>query len=820
MTYSEFIAELKKLLMPKEYPYLPSSTSSVQNVYMLQSVSEDEIKVIREKKEIFVSINQIKKILDNLQLDVPLDIEKILGGSGNTRSIIESLFCLTPSVFYIRLQNRKHIVLFSLKQHSPGALTEIEETEFKKLLEEKKSQDRQRIESDFKNYLLNVAESSRSKKRLGPSAVSSYLCFIKQDKLFDYNLQKWQNIQSVFDILSVDRINDIIRILSEDPDFVSRNKNDNSGFRSRALNLYRNFLNFRNAGAEEAGMDEPESIKAKPNNILQGNLQIFFGSPGTGKSHKIDYNLFKDEKGICRGLKNSDLTIDQVWRTTFHPDYDYAQFVGSYKPKKEGEKISYSFVPQVFAKAYVTAWEKMLGLPLATASVSKPPIKYTDQNGNVFTIVSVENEKIETVKDMVFSKETIVETWTKCWESGEYKREGIWNTVIEWAICDWLINHTEADSKKNFEIGWGKLQETLQKDDSIRVSLDEGSKEYLLSYETDDSVHVFSSSAANRKKTIAKNYDAENIIATSAITCLQLLLKQRDANDFEHAWNMLKQEFNRSPVTDSFASSENKEVYLVIEEINRGNCAQIFGDIFQLLDRKDGWSEYPIDVDSDFAEHIREKMGPNFQKYKEAICERLDDKSTTENVEDCDFCKIAIPPNLNILATMNTSDQSLFPMDSAFKRRFDWEYVPIDYGKKDADFTIELDDTHSYKWLDFLKKVNADIYKTTDSEDKQMGEFFIKPKKGNAIDLNTFRSKVLFYLWDSVYKDETEKKNVFHFKYPDDNGDPVTFQSLFENNEKAVGIIGKIMEKLEVKSEDRSTPKPESSPATEPALQS
>lgn len=368
--------------------------------------------------------------------------------------------------------------------------------------------------------------------------------------------------------------------------------------------------------------------KSTTSNFLQ---QIFYGAPGTGKSHKIDHCLFK-ENGESFGLKELN---NLVFRTTFHPDYDYAQFVGAYKPivksnldcqneteaegksSKKQDEISYSFVPQVFSKAYAAAWKNYLG----------------------------------------------------------------------------------------------------------------GNKE---------------------------------------------------------------------------------DVFFVIEEINRGNCAQIFGDIFQLLDRIDegedkGFSQYSIDSDSDFAEWL-EKYSVLNEKYVWKAYEEQAGKG-----------KLRLPPNFNILATMNTSDQSLFPMDSAFKRRFDWEYVPIRYkapknenGEKidknwDADkFKIsfkykdkeeEVKDCFFY-WIKFLKKINADIYRVTECEDKQMGEFFIKPKnEEKAISLEEFRSKVLFYLWDTVYKDETDKNAIFHFKYPNDNGSVVTFQRLFEDD--FGNILLKILERLD-----------------------
>lgn len=180
-------------------------------------------------------------------------------------------------------------------------------------------------------------------------------------------------------------------------------------------------------------------------------------------------------------------------------------------------------------------------------------------------------------------------------------------------------------------------------------------------------------------------------------------------------------------------------VYLIIEEINRGNCAQIFGDLFQLLDRgSDGYSEYSINADKDLRDYIRREL----TKHK-----GIDQNTDPEGIEDG---KLRLPPNLHILATMNTSDQSLFPMDSAFKRRWDWEYVPIQYeGATSDSFTITLSDKQ-FRWIDFLKAVNDRIRRTTESEDKQLGNYFIK----SNIDEKEFKSKVMFYLWSEVCKDE------------------------------------------------------------------
>jgi len=202
------------------------------------------------------------------------------------------------------------------------------------------------------------------------------------------------------------------------------------------------------------------------------------------------------------------------------------------------------------------------------------------------------------------------------------------------------------------------------------------------------------------------------------------------------------------------AGAESAEaVYLVIEEINRGNCAQVFGDIFQLLDRENGYSKYPVKADEDLRRHLEEAFdGLNFgAKY-----------AKVQTGED-----LVLPNNLCIWATMNTSDQSLFPMDSAFKRRWDWEYVPIVEG---ADKTTgeklgweilvkDGENVTRYDWWAFLEAVNDKIFQLTDSEDKKLGYFFAKPDgedrdshKG-TISAKTFVGKVVFYLWNDVYKD-------------------------------------------------------------------
>ena len=299
---------------------------------------------------------------------------------------------------------------------------------------------------------------------------------------------------------------------------------------------------------DEAPSSQPVSAGSTGDKTIQ---TIYYGCPGTGKSHQVkDLTEGLDDKKI---IKFDDGRIN-VFRTTFHPDYDYSTFVGCYKPVKENDKLDYRFVPQVFTNAYVTA--------------------------------------------------------------------------------------------------------------------------------------------------------------------------------------------KKHPETP---------IYLIIEEINRGNCAQIFGDLFQLLDRENGESKFTIDAEEELMKYLRDEA-------------ELDE-----------YTKIKLPANFNIYATMNTSDQSLFPMDSAFKRRWEMKYIKIDYTNMEANYTFNVGGK-DYHWLEYLPCFNDKITLATDSEDKQMGEFFIR----SDMNATEFKNKVMFYLWNDVCKDLYAGKNSpQNFFFRDLYGAPFKFAELF-----------------------------------------
>lgn len=222
--------------------------------------------------------------------------------------------------------------------------------------------------------------------------------------------------------------------------------------------------------------------------------------------------------------------------------------------------------------------------------------------------------------------------------------------------------------------------------------------------------------------------------------------------------------------------------YLVIEEINRGNCAQIFGDLFQLLDRNDyGFSDYPIKADADMKRQLQKAFAGLVIAQKDKINAMYEGKDIVSQVLNGDI--LLLPNNLYIWATMNTSDQSLFPIDSAFKRRWDWTYMPISDAEK--NWIIEVEGS-KYDWWQFLEKINEKIGSITNSEDKKLGYFFCKAQDG-VISAKTFVGKVIFYLWNDVFKDYEFGDAIFN----DEDGSKLSFDKFYTSEGKNSKVVEK-----------------------------
>jgi len=237
---------------------------------------------------------------------------------------------------------------------------------------------------------------------------------------------------------------------------------------------------------------------------------------------------------------------------------------------------------------------------------------------------------------------------------------------------------------------------------------------------------------------------------------------------------------------ETAVDAEPQKQYLIIEEINRGNCAQIFGDLFQLLDRNStGFSDYPIYTDNDMRKQLFKAFEGLSISQSENINNLYNGRNVTEQVLKGEI--LLLPNNLYIWATMNTSDQSLFPVDSAFKRRWEWQYMPIGKGYDDNGNELNWKiciGANEYDWWSFIEKINLQIGSTTNSEDKKLGFFFCKAEN-NCISAETFVGKVIFYLWNDVFKDYGFDGTIFK----DTDGGTLSFDKFYRADRNGKAIV-------------------------------
>lgn len=482
----------------------------------------------------------------------------------------------------------------------------------------------------YKKFIENCTTVAKS--------VSNYTDFKRINECIGLLFPDKKDI-SILDFDDVFVFQRIVEELQNQDEFVSVNNKGKNQY-SNTLKYYLRYLYAKRLFSNKEKTVTKSTIVTKDKTPLQ---TIYYGTPGSGKSHKVKEMV-------------EDVDENFVFRTTFHPDSDYASFVGCYKPK------------MVSVKNY---------------HVKKTLDELKDEAKDITSQPT--GNKVSQIIEFVTKYATLLPK------------------IVE--------EYDEVQSMQNL----------------LNKHLGFSNETYL--------TYIVDYVNANHKQESKISYEF----------CPQAFTKA-----YVKAWK------TREPV------------YLIIEEINRGNCAQIFGDLFQLLDRKDGVSEYPIDADNDLKDYLEKELGIGHAGIANG--------------------KLRLPSNLNILATMNTSDQSLFPMDSAFKRRWSWQCVPIEYEEKKKDgsenksyyFTINIDN-NSYSWIDFLKKTNDKIYKATDSEDKQMGNFFIT----HDVDEDEFVDKVMFYLWNDVCKEEVRTKNNFFRNYIDDKKQEekeFSFNDLFKNN--------------------------------------
>ena len=365
--------------------------------------------------------------------------------------------------------------------------------------------------------------------------------------------------------------------------------------------------------------------------------RIVFGAPGTGKS----YLLKEDVKEVAKSY--AGIVVERV---TFHPEYSYSQFVGTYKP---------------------------------TMIEAEPTIHLDAEKKEILAVLRDNSLSAQEKYDLLYDK---------------FKEEGLTRLPL-------LLG--------------------LYCDDSFKTKKQDGTDAV-----GDNSVE------RNHGRAIRPYVN----------------LTEKAKGKSEIAYEYVPGPFMRMYVS-ALRSARNyvpQPHILIIEEINRAKVAAVFGDIFQLLDRDDeGVSEYDIQASEDIKKYLAKELGGSPEDYK----------------------RIRIPDNMFIWATMNSADQGVFPMDTAFKRRWNFEYLGIDENaEKIADIgkiILEGSD-ETIEWNRLRKAINAKMSSSEFkiNEDKLMGPFFLSKKaiasneNGMIINkkafIDAFKSKVIMYLYEDAVK--------------------------------------------------------------------
>ena len=451
-------------------------------------------------------------------------------------------------------------------------------------------------------------------------------------------------------------------------------------------------MNLPKGEAVERDNDNENVINESQNGNSQSKVlqKIFFGAPGTGKSFtlKTQSSPFEDQKKIRKDKKDEirDAIAEAITKSG---KLTLLNSIG-FKYSDELKNIQRKDLPSY------CEYDKIDELYIGS---NAKPISET-----------IQITKDDQLTDIDFIKDLIQ---NKRGNNNSLK----WANAIGFKFGDFLKDWTLDELRKTFELSEPQMWWIYRgaQASQIRSSEIETEIKYV------------------ERVTFHPNYSYAQFVGT---------YKPVQDNDDK---KQIKYEYVPGPFMRMYCSAKknpNNDFLLIIEEINRANVAAVFGDVFQLLDRKKGVSEYPVAASED----VRNYLADN-------------------GINDKELC---IPNNMYIWATMNSADQGVFPMDTAFKRRWEFEYIGIDEnedGIKDYEIPLQKkeDGSHEWvKWNDLRHSINDKLTEMKINEDKLLGPYFISEEKLKLVEgkneekadefVKSFKSKVLMYLFEDAVK--------------------------------------------------------------------
>lgn len=408
--------------------------------------------------------------------------------------------------------------------------------------------------------------------------------------------------------------------------------------------------------------------------------RILFGAPGTGKS----YRLKLDAEELIGYAE------DHMERVTFHPEYSYSQFVGTYRPvTDEKGDIQYQFEPGPFMRVYVNALKE---------GRQRQKVSELIRQAKVMHLFPTNPESEEEGK-----------RWNLFEEITETGQQETFRCARGAAVGDLaLIYVRETETNKNNGIYAVGTITGKQGEDVAVIRFD-----YVSYYEPIIDYRTLKKYSPNVRSSGKVNEKIAELVKNTPLP----------ANPY----------------------------LLLIEEINRARTAAVFGDIFQLLDRdEDGVSMYEIQVSEDVRWYLARQLGGKPQQWK----------------------NIRLPDNMFLWASMNSADQGVFPMDTAFRRRWEFEYLGIDEGEEEMNSGIVTlgEGSHVFEadWNCLRKAINRKLAKDYRlNEDKLIGPFFLAGKitepdeDGYIADpdgfIRAFKRKIIMYLYEDAARQHRYK---------------------------------------------------------------
>ena len=469
--------------------------------------------------------------------------------------------------------------------------------------------------------------------------------------------------------------------------------------------------------------------------LLERHNRILFGAPGTGKSYYLNVNSKKDVNGKKIFDENN------IERVTFYPRYSYGQFVGMYKPVPSGDAVTYRYVPGPFMRTYVKAKNAIKAHIIYEEYEEDKKTNFSNRN---FFFLSSDPDKVWNLFDEIkFESDEVSFEGTKAMKKGDigliYLKEG-------------KVVKEKGEGSGIYAVG--------------RIIKDVETTDVVLKKKNTEPTRII-------WLRVDKIYNNSPLIKADNLK--EIKNKQTPNKISDELKNRIIDAFKK----DKFGNENNNNYLLLIEELNRANAASVFGDVFQLLDRKEGKSIYPITTSEESREYLaKEFYGRNYED------------CTPEQRKECET--MCIPSNMYIWSTMNSADQGVEVLDTAFKRRWEFEYIGINEGSNSDEFTkykIPVGDSKHrsvVNWDKLRQEINKILSERCHvKEDKLLGPYFITKEKLDSVNksynkgnkdeksedefVEGFKGKVLMYLFEDAAAGNLGAlfNNCDHFRYSD-----------------------------------------------------